>query len=105
LNRKIREGSEMRLFFLATAVLLAASATDYAQTVPAAIYTDPPADAAHTAGMVVLHIPSHGTLINGIVYTPAGAGPHPTLVICHGLPGTKRTSTSPRRCGVKAGTQ
>jgi uncharacterized protein len=80
----------MRLFFLATAVLLAVSATDYAQTVPAAIYTDPPADAAHPAGMVVLHIPSHGKLINGIVYTPAGAGPHPTLVICHGLPGNEK---------------
>jgi len=45
------------------------------------------------AGMTVLHIPSHGVQINGLVYRPSGAGPHPTLVICHGLPGTKRIST------------
>lgn len=38
----------------------------------------------------MLHIPSHGVLINGIVYTPSGAGPHPTLVICHGLPGNEK---------------
>jgi pimeloyl-ACP methyl ester carboxylesterase len=79
----------MRLFFLATVVFLAASAA-HAQTVPSAIYTDPPVDAAHPAGMKVLHIPSHSVLINGIVYTPAGLGPHPTIVICHGLPGNEK---------------
>ncbi len=67
----------MRAFYFAMAVLLTLSAADHAQTAPSAIYTDPPADPAHPAGMVVLHIPSHGVLINGIVYTPAGAGPHP----------------------------
>jgi uncharacterized protein len=41
-----------------------------AQSVPAAIYTDPPLDAAHPASMTVLHIPSHGVLINGLVYSP-----------------------------------
>jgi pimeloyl-ACP methyl ester carboxylesterase len=40
--------------------------------------------------MAVLHIPSHGELINGIAYTPSGAGPHPALVICHGLPGNEK---------------
>jgi predicted alpha/beta-fold hydrolase len=58
--------------------------------VPTAIFTDPPADAAHPAKMTVLHIPSHGVLINGIAYQPAGAGLHPTLVICHGLPGNEK---------------
>jgi len=95
----------MRLSFLSTAVLLAASASAYAQTVPSAIYTDPPADAAHPSGMIVLHIPSHGALINGIVYTPAGAGPHPTLVICHGLPGNEKNldlAQAVRRAGWNA---
>src|ERR1700694_2402048 len=64
--------------------------TALAQSVPAAIFTDPPADAAHPAKMTVLHIPSHGVLINGIAYQPAGAGLHPTLVICHGLPGNEK---------------
>jgi pimeloyl-ACP methyl ester carboxylesterase len=95
----------MRLSFLSTAVLLAASASAYAQTVPSAIYTDPPADAAHPSGMIVLHIPSHGALINGIVYAPAGAGPHPTLVICHGLPGNEKNldlAQAVRRAGWNA---
>lgn len=76
-----------------------------AQTVPAAIFTDPPVDTAHPASMVTLHIPSHGVLINGIVYTPSGAGPHPTLVICHGLPGNEKNldlAQAVRRAGWNA---
>jgi len=38
----------------------------------------------------VLHIPSHGVSINGLIYEPSGPGPHPTLVICHGLPGNEK---------------
>jgi pimeloyl-ACP methyl ester carboxylesterase len=79
----------MRLVaFVVLAALSAASMP--AQSVPAAIFTDPPVDAAHPANMTVLHIPSHGVLINGVVYQPSGAGPHPTLVICHGLPGNEK---------------
>jgi acetyl esterase/lipase len=68
----------MRLLIAFLACLLVSAASS-AQSVPKAIYTDPPADAAHPAGMVVLHIPSHGVLINGLLYRPSGAGPHPTL--------------------------
>jgi pimeloyl-ACP methyl ester carboxylesterase len=55
--------------------------------------------------MAVLHIPSHGLLINGIVYQPAGAGPHPTLIICHGLPGNEKNldlAQAVRRAGWNA---
>jgi pimeloyl-ACP methyl ester carboxylesterase len=93
----------MRFYFLASAVLFASSAM--AQSVPAAIYTDPPADAAHPSAMKVLHIPSHGVLINGLVYQPSGAGPHPTLVICHGLPGNEKNldlAQAVRRAGWNA---
>jgi pimeloyl-ACP methyl ester carboxylesterase len=89
---------------LAAFVLAIASAAA-AQSVPAAIYTDPPADKAHPAGMTVLHIPSHGLLINGIIYSPSGAGPHPTLVICHGLPGSEKNldlAQAVRRAGWNA---
>jgi pimeloyl-ACP methyl ester carboxylesterase len=74
-------------------------------TVPAAIYTDPPPDPAHPAGMIVLHVPSGGVLINALVYTPSGAGPHPTLVICHGLPGNEKNldiAQAVRRSGWNA---
>jgi pimeloyl-ACP methyl ester carboxylesterase len=60
------------------------------QAVPPAIFTDAPADAAHPAKATVLRIPIHGVLINGIVFQPSGSGPHPTLVLCHGLPGNEK---------------
>lgn len=95
----------MRFRFLAAVVMLALSATVHAQSVPSAIYTDPPADAAHPAAMEVLHIPSHGAVINGIVYTPGGTGLHPTIVICHGLPGNEKNldlAQALRRAGWNA---
>src|SRR5580658_1749869 len=88
------------LFFAAFCV-----ATSSAQSVPPAIFTDPAADAAHPAKMTVLHIPTHGGQINGIVYQPSGAGPHPTLVICHGLPGNEKNldlAQAVRRAGWNA---
>jgi pimeloyl-ACP methyl ester carboxylesterase len=92
------------LFCLFVALLLA-STRSFAQAVPAAVFTDPPADAAHPAAMSVLHIPSHGVLINGVVYSPSGAGLHPTLVICHGLPGNEKNldlAQAVRRAGWNA---
>jgi uncharacterized protein len=93
----------MRLLFFAGAFVLASSAMG--QSVPAAIYTDPPADTVYPAAMKVLHIPSHGVVINGLVYQPSGAGPHPTLVICHGLPGNEKNldlAQAVRRAGWNA---
>jgi hypothetical protein len=68
-----------------------------------AIYTDPPHDKAHPPGMEVLHIPSGGVKINGVAYTAAGAGPHPVLVLMHGLPGNEKNLDLPRRSGGRAG--
>jgi pimeloyl-ACP methyl ester carboxylesterase len=90
---------------LISAILAATSSVALAQSVPPAIYTDPPADAAHPAKMTVLHIPSHGLLINGLVYSPPGAVPHPTIVICHGLPGNEKNldlAQALRRAGWNA---
>ncbi len=94
----------MRILYF-TVLALACSAAVSGQTVPSAIYTDPPADAKHPAAMTALHIPSHGLLINGVVYSPAGAGPHPTIVICHGLPGNEKNldlAQAVRRAGWNA---
>ena len=78
--------------FLIGAALVLAPALAHAQDadVLAAIWRDPPADAAHPAKMVVLHIPSGGVEINGVAYLASGAGPHPTVVLCHGLPGNEK---------------
>jgi pimeloyl-ACP methyl ester carboxylesterase len=91
----------MMRFSLAFFVALGA----FGQPVPASIFTDPPVDKAHPAKMTVLHIPSHGVSINGLVYHPPGVGPHPTLIICHGLPGNEKNldlAQAVRRAGWNA---
>lgn len=74
----------------AASLALAAPMALAAPAIPPSIYTDPPADKAHPARMEVFHIPSGGVEINGVGYLAAGAGPHPTVVICHGLPGNEK---------------
>lgn len=76
-----------------------------AQSVPSAIFKDPPSDQVHPAAMEVLHIPTHGVSINGVLYTPSGPGPHPTVVICHGFPGNEKNldlAQALRRAGWNA---
>jgi len=81
----------MRAILAAAVLALAAPAfAAPAASPPAAIFTDPPADAAHPPRMEVLHIPSGGVEINGVAYLAGGAGPHPTLVLLHGLPGNEK---------------
>jgi len=95
----------MKLSGWVLGALLFVASRGSAQGVPAAIYTDPPADKAHPAGMEVLHIPTHGLSINAIIYTPSGIGPHPTLVICHGFPGNEKNldlAQAIRRAGWNA---
>ena len=57
---------------------------------PSAVLADPPRDTAHPAGMAYVRIPSHRTLINGVIYLASGAGPHPTLLLLHGFPGNEQ---------------
>ncbi len=80
------------LILAAAALAMPAHAAKPAKPVPlpTAIYTDPVPDKAHPARMEVLHIPSGGVLINGVAYLASGAGPHPTLVLCHGWPGNEK---------------
>lgn len=95
----------MRSGFVLAVLMTAISPLLHSQSVSTAIYTDPPADSAHPARMEVLHIPSHGLSINGVMYAPPGAGPHPTIVICHGLPGNEKNldlAQAVRRAGWNA---
>jgi pimeloyl-ACP methyl ester carboxylesterase len=82
----------MKIWIMAMAAVVAAPMGQQAaaQEVPAAIFTDPVRDAAHPARMEVLHIPSGGVAINGLAYVAAGAGPHPVVLLCHGLPGNEK---------------
>lgn len=95
----------MRIVPFLIAVLLNVPVAVLAQATPQAVFADPPADAAHPATMNVLHIPSHGATINGVEYAASGAGLHPTLVICHGLPGNEKNldlAQAVRRAGWNA---
>jgi uncharacterized protein len=69
---------------------LAAPAMAAPRAIDPAVFTDPVHDAAHPARMAVVHIPSGGVEINAVVYVAAGAGPHPVVVLCHGLPGNEK---------------
>jgi pimeloyl-ACP methyl ester carboxylesterase len=55
-----------------------------------AVTRDPPRDAAHPAAMKALAIPSGATSLNAVLYTAAGSGPHPTVLLLHGFPGNEQ---------------
>ena len=63
---------------------------------------DRPRDAAHPTHNQQLLIPSGGVGMNALLFAAAGAGPHPTVVLMHGLPGNERNldlAQAIRRCG------
>ncbi|MGZ8346669.1 MAG: alpha/beta hydrolase family protein [Allosphingosinicella sp.] len=51
---------------------------------------DPPRDPAHPARNRQLLVPSHGEEMNALFLLAAGEGPHPTLLLIHGMPGNER---------------
>jgi len=61
-----------------------------AQSLPASLIADPPQDKAHPAGMIAFALPTHGVKINAMLYTAAGAGAHPTVLLLHGFPGNEQ---------------
>jgi pimeloyl-ACP methyl ester carboxylesterase len=90
---------------IATAFTFGIGGPVQAHQIPAAIGTDPGRDQDHPARMEVLHIPSGGVAINGLAYLASGAGPHPTLVLLHGLPGNEKNldlAQAVRRAGWNA---
>lgn len=89
----------------AVALVAASAAPGQPAGLPSAIYTDPPANPSAPARMEVLHIPSGSVSINGVAYLAAGPGAHPTVVICHGLPGNEKNldlAQAVRRAGWNA---
>lgn len=68
----------LRFVVLAVVLVLPAGA----QSTPGAA---PPASKPASTKQMVL--PNHGSMLLGVFYLAAGAGPHPTAVIFHGFPG------------------
>jgi uncharacterized protein len=75
-------------FALATA-MIAASPAAAAPSVNPAI-ADPPRDTVFPAHNQQLLIPSHGVGMNALLFVASGKGPHPTVILMHGLPGNER---------------
>jgi pimeloyl-ACP methyl ester carboxylesterase len=73
-----------------TLLFLALAAAANAEPVPQAVIADPPRDLAHPAHNQQLVIPSHGSAMNALLFVTGGAGPHPTVILMHGLPGNER---------------
>ncbi len=48
-------------------------------------------DEFYPGGQVELAIPSSGSNMYGLAYTADGKGPHPTVILLHGLPGNERS--------------
>lgn len=88
------------LLLLALACAPVASAKDPA--IHPAVIADPAPDAAYPAGMSAFVIPVEGGAMNAVMYTAAGAGTHPTLLLLHGFPGNEQNldlAQAARRAG------
>jgi pimeloyl-ACP methyl ester carboxylesterase len=40
--------------------------------------------------MTAFQLPSHGSMLNALMYEAAGVGPHGTVVLLHGFPGNEK---------------
>jgi pimeloyl-ACP methyl ester carboxylesterase len=70
--------------------------------VAAAVIADPKPDATYPAGMSAFVIPGEDGAMNAVMYTAAGARPHPTLLLLHGFPGNEQNldlAQAARRAG------
>jgi len=65
---------------------------------------DPPTrDTVNPPSRDELAFTSHGSRLNGLMYTAQGAGPHPTVILLHGYPGVERNldlAQAMRRAGI-----
>lgn len=67
-----------------------------------AVIADPAPDAAYPAGMSAFVIPAQDGAMNAVMYTAAGPGTHPTLLLLHGFPGNEQNldlAQAARRAG------
>jgi len=61
-----------------------------APPIPAVVISDPVPDSAHPPHSAQVLVPSHGVGMNGLFYLAGGAGPHPTVILLHGIPGNEQ---------------
>jgi uncharacterized protein len=72
------------------------------RSLPTALFLDPPVDTKAPPQTQPQAIPSNGANLNAVLYTANGIGPHPTVLLLHGLPGNEQNidlAQSMRRAG------
>src|SRR5690348_12160543 len=80
----------MKQFLLSLAGAIGLVLEAPALAAPPAAIVDPPRDARFPAHNQQLLIPSHGFGMNALLFVASGKGPHPTVILMHGLPGNER---------------
>ncbi|WP_176591438.1 alpha/beta hydrolase [Sphingobium sp. EM0848] len=88
--------------FGAAALALASPLAAKEAAVHPAVISDPAPDATYPAGMSAFVIPSEDGALNAVLYTAAGSGLHPTLLLLHGFPGNEQNldlAQAARRAG------
>jgi pimeloyl-ACP methyl ester carboxylesterase len=75
---------------VALAALVLANAPASASPAGNPAIVDPARDPAFPAHNQQLLIPSHGVGMNALLLVTGGKGPHPTVILMHGLPGNER---------------
>jgi pimeloyl-ACP methyl ester carboxylesterase len=56
----------------------------------APITADPAPDKDNPASSASFQLPSHGSMLNALMYIAPGAGPHPVVILLHGFPGNEK---------------
>src|ERR1700683_5025148 len=77
----------LRAILCPMGLALIVCAPTVAQQIPAAITTDPARDKDFPASIEAPYIITHGARVNAVFYLASGAGPHPVVLLLHGLPG------------------
>lgn len=99
---RLRLAATLVASLVAASFAVAAPASAPAPAIPHAVAADPPHDAAHPAHNRQVLIMSGGDGMNALFMLAAGAGPKPTLLLLHGLPGNEQNldlAQAARRAG------
>jgi acetyl esterase/lipase len=75
---------------IAAGLLTFAGPMAWAADIPNAVSFDPHPDKAHPPALADVRIDSHGSAMNAVLYTAAGSGPHPAVILFHGFPGNEQ---------------
>ena len=76
--------------FLVLALSSATHADNMGKQIPSSVISDPAPDPEHPPRSAQVLVPSKGMGMNALFYLAGGAGPHPTMVLLHGLPGNEQ---------------